>query len=219
MVLDLTSLRGFLFLTLSLYTASCAQMVSAHGFNRVVARSGSSIPPSETTPPPSPTTSTTTTRCNVIYDCWCTRPSQSVTWWTDAAGCRPCSCVTVTSTLPPSSTITSSTPTLTPTPTSQSLWGQCGGIGWTGPTVCAEGKCHIYNDWYSKCLTLREDLDLLTCSCHRSMYPVNVTDLGLSTSLHVVCLANFYFYVVFCCLYCCTTTSVNDDYVAARAYS
>ncbi|KFY02775.1 hypothetical protein O988_01924 [Pseudogymnoascus sp. VKM F-3808] len=31
-------------------------------------------------------------------------------------------------------------------------WGQCGGIGFTGPTVCASGNtCVVVNDWYSQC--------------------------------------------------------------------
>ncbi|RYO56080.1 hypothetical protein AA0116_g8882 [Alternaria tenuissima] len=32
-------------------------------------------------------------------------------------------------------------------------YGQCGGIGFTGPTTCASGcKCVKQNDWYSQCL-------------------------------------------------------------------
>ncbi|KAJ8515181.1 hypothetical protein ONZ45_g7377 [Pleurotus djamor] len=35
----------------------------------------------------------------------------------------------------------------------QSVWGQCGGIGWTGPTTCVSGAtCTYSNDWYSQCL-------------------------------------------------------------------
>ncbi|KAH6621464.1 endo-xylanase [Chaetomium sp. MPI-SDFR-AT-0129] len=33
------------------------------------------------------------------------------------------------------------------------LWGQCGGIGWTGPTTCASGSvCQKGNDYYSQCV-------------------------------------------------------------------
>lgn len=33
------------------------------------------------------------------------------------------------------------------------LYGQCGGIGWSGPTTCASGSCCIYsNAYYSQCL-------------------------------------------------------------------
>ncbi|THV02636.1 hypothetical protein K435DRAFT_836295 [Dendrothele bispora CBS 962.96] len=32
-------------------------------------------------------------------------------------------------------------------------WGQCGGIGWTGPTVCPSGwGCSAVNPYYSQCL-------------------------------------------------------------------
>ncbi|KAB5540585.1 hypothetical protein GE09DRAFT_969860 [Coniochaeta sp. 2T2.1] len=35
----------------------------------------------------------------------------------------------------------------------QTVWGQCGGNGWTGPTTCASGSyCSKQNDWYSQCL-------------------------------------------------------------------
>ncbi|KAG9020985.1 hypothetical protein FS837_007693, partial [Tulasnella sp. UAMH 9824] len=33
------------------------------------------------------------------------------------------------------------------------VWGQCGGIGWTGPTTCVAGStCVKSNDWYSQCI-------------------------------------------------------------------
>ncbi|KAJ6449679.1 glycoside hydrolase family 3 protein [Mycena sanguinolenta] len=34
----------------------------------------------------------------------------------------------------------------------QVLWGQCGGIGWTGPTTCSQGVCTYSNAYYSQCL-------------------------------------------------------------------
>ncbi|KAL2760214.1 carbohydrate-binding module family 1 protein [Sodiomyces alcalophilus JCM 7366] len=34
-----------------------------------------------------------------------------------------------------------------------SLWGQCAGNGWSGPTCCESGStCTYQNDWYSQCL-------------------------------------------------------------------
>ncbi|RYO87734.1 hypothetical protein DL766_004996 [Monosporascus sp. MC13-8B] len=33
-----------------------------------------------------------------------------------------------------------------------SLYGQCGGINWTGPTACAKGTCKQWNDWYHQCV-------------------------------------------------------------------
>lgn len=35
----------------------------------------------------------------------------------------------------------------------QQVWGQCGGIGWTGPTTCVSGTyCAVLNPYYSQCL-------------------------------------------------------------------
>lgn len=32
-------------------------------------------------------------------------------------------------------------------------WGQCGGLGYTGPTACHAGcQCKKWNDWYSQCV-------------------------------------------------------------------
>ncbi|KAI8953738.1 putative endoglucanase [Xylaria longipes] len=43
------------------------------------------------------------------------------------------------------------TTTSSPQPT-QSQWGQCGGIGWTGPKACASPyKCNKLNDYYYQC--------------------------------------------------------------------
>ncbi|KAK1759608.1 hypothetical protein QBC47DRAFT_410356 [Echria macrotheca] len=50
------------------------------------------------------------------------------------------------------STSTTSSAIATPTALAQ-RWGQCGGIGWTRPTVCvAPWTCKYSNDWYSQCL-------------------------------------------------------------------
>ncbi|KAF9531733.1 glycosyl hydrolase family 61-domain-containing protein [Crepidotus variabilis] len=32
------------------------------------------------------------------------------------------------------------------------LYGQCGGTGWTGPTLCAEGVCKAASEYYSQCV-------------------------------------------------------------------
>ena len=35
----------------------------------------------------------------------------------------------------------------------QNVWGQCGGIGWTGATACTTGNyCFHQNDWYYQCI-------------------------------------------------------------------
>jgi cellulase len=64
---------------------------------------------------------------------------------------------TTTTTKPPTTTPT--TTTTTPTTTSSTggstvpHYGQCGGIGWTGGTVCASPyTCVKSNDYYSQCL-------------------------------------------------------------------
>ncbi|KAI9162845.1 putative pectin lyase C [Paramyrothecium foliicola] len=43
-------------------------------------------------------------------------------------------------------------PTKPSSPGTVPLYGQCGGQGWTGGTVCAKGKCVKANDWYSQCV-------------------------------------------------------------------
>lgn len=67
-----------------------------------------------------------------------------------------------TSTTLATSTAKSTTTTSAPAATSpattaaagagQTEWGQCGGIGWTGPTSCAQGACTTYNDYYAQCV-------------------------------------------------------------------
>lgn len=33
------------------------------------------------------------------------------------------------------------------------VWGQCGGVGWTGPTTCTSGNtCVEYSEYYSQCI-------------------------------------------------------------------
>ncbi|KAJ8518567.1 hypothetical protein ONZ45_g4390 [Pleurotus djamor] len=58
------------------------------------------------------------------------------------------------SVVPPVSSTSSST--VVPTPTGGATvpkWGQCGGQGYSGPTVCEAGStCTFSNPWYSQCL-------------------------------------------------------------------
>ncbi|KAG8962772.1 Exoglucanase 1 [Tulasnella sp. 419] len=52
-----------------------------------------------------------------------------------------------------SSSSSSRTTTTTANTATQTQWGQCGGIGWTGPTQCASPyTCQKQHDWYSQCL-------------------------------------------------------------------
>ncbi|CAI4212871.1 unnamed protein product [Parascedosporium putredinis] len=59
----------------------------------------------------------------------------------------------VTSTKATSTTAAPATTTTASSSTGQARWGQCGGIGWTGPTTCQSPyTCQKQNDWYSQCL-------------------------------------------------------------------
>jgi hypothetical protein len=71
---------------------------------------------------------------------------------------------TTMSTMKTTTTTTTSKTTTTTTTTSAAAsstgataphWGQCGGIGWTGPTVCAAPytcQPQANNPYYSQCL-------------------------------------------------------------------
>ncbi|KFY22765.1 hypothetical protein V493_06340 [Pseudogymnoascus sp. VKM F-4281 (FW-2241)] len=73
--------------------------------------------------------------------------SSSATTPSSTAG----STVVPTTSKPPTQT-TSKPPTQTNVATAPK-YGQCGGNGWSGPTVCAAGStCKATNEWYSQCL-------------------------------------------------------------------
>ncbi|EPS43068.1 hypothetical protein H072_2953 [Dactylellina haptotyla CBS 200.50] len=60
-----------------------------------------------------------------------------------------------TGTTATSKTTTTTSKTTTPggnTGSCAAIWGQCGGIGWTGPTCCASSTCTYSNPYYSQCL-------------------------------------------------------------------
>lgn len=91
--------------------------------------------------------------------------------WNCAAGgtTLPVATATDTATLPPVSTIPVSSTEVATTPTGPlaSLYGQCGGENWTGPTFvrdllhilfqeiylfqCSQGTCTASNQYYSMC--------------------------------------------------------------------
>lgn len=50
-----------------------------------------------------------------------------------------------------SSTVTRSTASPQPTGSCASLWAQCGGRGFTGPSCCTQGACKLLNEYYSQC--------------------------------------------------------------------
>lgn len=82
--------------------------------------------------------------------------SSSTTTTTKSTTTKPISTqqsTTRTSTTTTLKTTTTTTTTESSTQPTQTHWGQCGGTGWTGPTVCATGyTCQYSNPWYSQCL-------------------------------------------------------------------
>lgn len=51
--------------------------------------------------------------------------------------------------------------------------GQCGGIGWTGPTTCAQGTCKVSNDYYSEFFVLRSRVKIAEVRLSRPMRTLN----------------------------------------------
>ena len=60
--------------------------------------------------------------------------------------------ITTTTPLTTSTRTTSTTTSRTSTAATPgaTLYGQCGGKNWAGPTTCAQGTCKFSNEWYSK---------------------------------------------------------------------
>ncbi|PPR04007.1 hypothetical protein CVT24_010500 [Panaeolus cyanescens] len=59
------------------------------------------------------------------------------------------------------------------------LWGQCGGIGWTGETTCVSGAvCVKSNDWYSQCLPGNQAPTTTTGPTTTTPPPVTTTTTG-----------------------------------------
>ncbi|KAI0465927.1 glycosyl hydrolase family 61-domain-containing protein [Xylaria cf. heliscus] len=57
-----------------------------------------------------------------------------------------------TSQAPSTTTTSTATKTQTGNVAAQTLYGQCGGMNWSGPSTCAEGTCTEYNPYYSQCV-------------------------------------------------------------------
>ncbi|CCA72221.1 related to endoglucanase IV [Serendipita indica DSM 11827] len=77
-------------------------------------------------------------------------PQSSTSTRVTSTSSRSSSTSTSTSTRS-SSTSTTSTRTSSASGAGQTLYGQCGGQGWTGPTTCAQGTCKVLNPFYSQC--------------------------------------------------------------------
>ena len=117
---------------------------------------------SSTSVKPSSTSSTATTLTTSTIKTTSSTTSTSKTSSSTATSTSKTSSSTSTSTSKTStstsktSTSTSKTSTTSSAPATSATaahWGQCGGQGWTGPTVCVTGTtCQKQNDWYSQCL-------------------------------------------------------------------
>ncbi|KAJ3823892.1 hypothetical protein F5878DRAFT_532412 [Lentinula raphanica] len=81
-------------------------------------------------------------------------PTSTVASTTTSSVSSTSKTTTTSSTTSSHSTTTVSTTSSAPTSTSTAgAYGQCGGSGWTGPTVCVSGyTCTVQNDFYSQCV-------------------------------------------------------------------
>ncbi|EPS38772.1 hypothetical protein H072_7465 [Dactylellina haptotyla CBS 200.50] len=99
-------------------------------------------------------TSTTTTRTTTTT----TTTTSSRTTTTSSRTTTPSTTTSRTTTTPVTTTsrtttTSSRTTTTTASGAQQTLYGQCGGIGWTGPTACVPpAACVVGNPYYSQCL-------------------------------------------------------------------
>ncbi|KAK6530987.1 hypothetical protein TWF281_007814 [Arthrobotrys megalospora] len=90
-------------------------------------------------------TSTTTSRAATSTT---TTTSRAATTLATTATTRSTTGTTTRTTTP----VTTSRTTTGSTGGTVGAWGQCGGIGWTGGTVCVSGyTCKVLNDYYSQC--------------------------------------------------------------------
>ncbi|KAF3384036.1 Endo-1,4-beta-xylanase D [Talaromyces pinophilus] len=63
------------------------------------------------------------------------------------------SSTTLTTTTTPTSASSTTSTTSTSATSGAAHWGQCGGIGWSGPTICVSPyTCQVLNPYYSQCL-------------------------------------------------------------------
>ncbi|RYP76206.1 hypothetical protein DL769_003677 [Monosporascus sp. CRB-8-3] len=99
--------------------------------------SAAPAPTSETQPPVEEPTSQAPTSQAPSTMITATRPSEAPT-----------------TAAPTTAAPTTAAPTSAPTGGvgAQTLYGQCGGTSWTGPTTCAEGTCKEWNAYYSQCV-------------------------------------------------------------------
>ncbi|KAF3918179.1 Beta-xylosidase [Dactylellina cionopaga] len=73
-------------------------------------------------------------------------------WWQFSSSGGNISTMTTTRTTTGSASVTTRSTTTASGSSCASLYGQCGGIQWSGQTCCAQGTCKYSNDYYSQCL-------------------------------------------------------------------
>ncbi|EPS42243.1 hypothetical protein H072_3775 [Dactylellina haptotyla CBS 200.50] len=88
---------------------------------------------------------TTTTRTTMTTTTRTTTPGTTTRTTTPGTTTR------TTTTSSRTTTTSSRTTTGSSGGTGSPLYGQCGGVGWTGPTTCAQGTCNALNAYYSQC--------------------------------------------------------------------
>lgn len=97
-----------------------------------------------------PVTTTTTTSRTTTTTSRTTTPSTTTSRTTTPVTTTP---RTTTTTSRTTTTTTTTTRTTTAGGALQTPWGQCGGIGWNGPTQCAPPQtCQVGNPYYSQCI-------------------------------------------------------------------
>ncbi|PCG92532.1 Glycoside hydrolase, superfamily [Penicillium occitanis (nom. inval.)] len=68
-------------------------------------------------------------------------------------GSSSTSSTTLTTTTTPTTASSTTSTTSTSATSGAAHWGQCGGIGWSGPTICVSPyTCQVLNPYYSQCL-------------------------------------------------------------------
>lgn len=115
-------------------TSTAAQATSSSSSSSEVAASSSSSSAAAT----QPTTTLVTS----------TRAASS----SSSSSAAPATTPAPTTEQPTTTAATTATKTQTGDVSAQTLYGQCGGTNWTGPTSCAVGTCTQYNPYYSQCV-------------------------------------------------------------------
>nr|Q9HEZ1.1 RecName: Full=Endo-1,4-beta-xylanase A; Short=Xylanase A; AltName: Full=1,4-beta-D-xylan xylanohydrolase A; Flags: Precursor [Phanerodontia chrysosporium]AAG44993.1 endo-1,4-B-xylanase A [Phanerodontia chrysosporium]ABZ88797.1 endo-1,4-beta-xylanase A precursor [Phanerodontia chrysosporium]AEK97220.1 XynA [Phanerodontia chrysosporium] len=63
------------------------------------------------------------------------------------------------------------------------VWGQCGGIGWTGPTTCTAGNvCQEYSAYYSQCIPASQATSVTSVSTAPNPPPTSHTSTSSAPS-------------------------------------